>query len=206
MMRLGAILLALAWTALVVPSALAENILANPGFETGELPPWFQDANFSPGEPEDWHVTGADAHSGAFSATVVGNKSIRQDFGPVPTDDITELSFWLKQPEFSSAFSHVDLFYSDASSDGGPCLAPFDAEGWAFCDMTSLLDPGNNLVGFHVFGYEGGGAAEDRTFLDDATIETEARIPGPGALLLLGAGLVMLVAIGRRIHLSTLTR
>lgn len=127
MTRRVALLLLLGLIALVASPALAANILTNPGFETGTLPSWFQDENGSPAEPEDWNVTGADAHSGAFSATVVGNKSIRQNFGPVSTDDIIELSYWLKQPELDSAFSALQLFYSDGSTGGLGCFSAFDA-------------------------------------------------------------------------------
>jgi hypothetical protein len=204
MTRRVVILLALGWIVLGASPALAANILTNPGFETGALSPWFQDFNGTPTEPEDWNVTGADAHSGAFSATVIGNKSIRQDFAPVSTDDIVEFSYWLKQPEFAEAFSALELFYSDASTGFGTCVTVFDASGWGLCDMTSDLTPAKNLVGFSVFGFQGGGDAEDRTFLDDATIDTTAAlVPGPRTLVFLGVGLAALGAIRRRTAASS---
>lgn len=74
--------------------------------------------------------------------------------------------------------------------------------------MTSDLDPGKELVGFSVFGYSGGGGAEDRTFLDDAVInvDTTARVPGPASLLLLGLGIAALGVIRRRTLPSSPTR
>lgn len=207
MMRFVAVFLAMAWALMGASSAFAANILTNPGFETGVLAPWFQDRNFGSFEPEDWHVTGADAHSGAFSATVVGNKELRQNFAPATTDDIIEISFWLKQPELGTEITFVSLFYSDGTLDSGTLSGAVpDPQGWVFLDATSLLDPGKNLIAFSAFGYEGGGPDENRTFLDDLRIESSARVPEPATLLLLGAGLAAFGAIGRRIRLSNRTR
>src|SRR5205085_1450320 len=76
------------FAALSLPTtgAQATNILANPGFESGALAPWFQSSDFcsSPAPCENWNVTNSDAHSGTFSATDVGNKEIRQNFAAIP--------------------------------------------------------------------------------------------------------------------------
>jgi len=92
--------------------AFAVNILGNPGFETGSLPPWFESQSCDPSVPqcEDWNVTAADNHTpgGSFSATVVTSTStstfgagprLRQNFSPVPTSSITQVSFWNKYPD-----------------------------------------------------------------------------------------------------------
>ena len=205
MSRLIPALVTLVWVALGVPPALALNILMNPNFEAGGLAPWFQDGNLSPIEPEDWNVTGVDAHSGAFSATVVENKEIRQNFAPVSTDDVVEISFWLKQPELPSVeLSFVSVFYDDGSSDGHTFISgDRDQQRWAFFDVTSLLDAGKNLTGFSVFGYTGDSPGEHRTFLDDVKIET--RVPEPGVFVLLVAALAA-AAAGRRIRGSASDR
>lgn len=194
MPRLIFALVTLACVAVGASPALAVNILTNPGFETGVLAPWFQDRNFSPTEPEDWNVTGADAHSGAFSATVVGDKEIRQNFAAVPTDNIIEISFWLKQPELPVVdFSSVSVFYEDGSSDSDALFGGVrDPQGWAFVEATSLVAPGKNLIAFSVFGISG----EFRTFLDDVKVET-AQVPEPGTFVFLVVGVAALVASGR---------
>ena len=81
------------WTllAFLTVNPLLAAPFTNGGFESGALPPWFQDRVFSSGE--DWNVTNSDAHTGTFSATNTGNKEIRQNFDAIPTDDIVELSF-----------------------------------------------------------------------------------------------------------------
>ena len=202
MPRLISALVTLFWVAVGVSPALAVNILMNPSFETGGLAPWFQDRNFRPTEPEDWNVTGADAHFGAFSATVVENKEIRQNFAAVPTDDVVEISFWLKQPELPSVeLSFVSVFYDDGSADGHTFISgDRDQQRWAFFDVTSLLDAGKNLTGFSVFGYTGDSPGEHRTFLDDAKIEV--RVPEPGTWVLLVAGFAALAAGAARRRIS----
>ncbi len=155
------------------PAVGGVNILQNPGFESGDLAPWFQDVDVD--GSEDWNVTNADAYSGTYSATNVGNKSIRQNFDPVPTESIVEVSFWLRQPE--TAFSAVTFFYSDGSDGGGAVVV--DTPQWEFFDVTAMLEPGKELTGWGLFGYMRGGPEEDRTFLDDARI---ILIPAPAAL------------------------
>jgi hypothetical protein len=196
------------WPVLVTAPALAVNILTNPGFEAGVLLPWFQDRDFTPSEPEDWNVTSADAHSGAFSATVLENKEIRQNIAAVATDDVVEISFWLKQPQNPVVeLSFVSVFYDDGSSDGRTFISgDRDPQRWAFFDVTSLLDPGKNLTGFSVFG-ETGSPGPFRTFLDDLKIETTTQqVPEPGTIMLLIVGLAVLAMGSRRIRAQRASR
>ena len=162
------------------------NILVNPGFETGSLPPWFQDS--APGA-EAWNVTSADAHTGFYSVTGVGNQRVTQMFAPIATALITEVSFWLKQPDPGGTGFAGFFYYLDGSSEQvGTTFPPDGLLDWTFFDMTLELDFGKDLIGFGVWGYSGGGPLEDRTFLDDVTITI---IPAPGTLALLGlAGLM----------------
>lgn len=157
------------------PPVFAANVLTNPGFESGVMSPWYQDLSLLPGE--DWNVTSAEAHTGTYSATDVSNKRIRQDFAAVPTNTITEVSFWLKQPE--AVVAAAVLFYSDATSEQITDWTVTTTD-WYLYDITSSLDVGKSLTGFGVWGYAGGSALEDRTYLDDVTIAT-ATIPLPAA-------------------------
>jgi hypothetical protein len=85
-------------------SSWATNIIVNPIFEDGDLSPWY-----------GWDITSADAHSALHSATVLGRfDKIRQDFSPILTDSINEISFWMRQPE--TAMSTITLFFADNST------------------------------------------------------------------------------------------
>lgn len=128
-------------------------------------------------------MTSFEAHSGLFSATDLGNKSIRQNFDPIPTEDILQVSFWLKQPEI--AISFVTFFYSDGTDGGG--LVFLSTPDWEFFGVTALLAPGKALTGWGLFGYSGDGPDEDRSFLDDAQILV---IPAPAGVWLLGLAAV----------------
>jgi hypothetical protein len=165
-MRASVIAVAACVTAVSAASGQV-NVLANAGFESGALDPWFQAADF--GGPEDWNVTGADSHTGEFSATDVGNKLIIQEFAPVPTGDILEASFWIKQPEI--AISAVYFEYSDGTSTEN--LIFLATPEWEFFDMTGLLAPGKSLVAFGLYGYVGAGKDEDRSYVDDWTVSIE---------------------------------
>ncbi len=175
---------------LAVVPAHATNLLSNSGFETGALSPWSQDQDY--GGAENWNVTNNDAHTGLFSATDVGNKHIVQSFSAVSTALISEVSVWIKNPEAS--INAISLYYDDATVNEGLVFAP-NGE-WNQVNVTSWLQPGKNLVGFGVWGYSGGGSAEDRTFVDDAVVE--AAVPEPVTLSVFGFGLAGILAKRRR--------
>jgi hypothetical protein len=157
---------------LVSAGAHAANVLVNPGFETGSLNPWFADF----GAPT---VSNLEAHTGVFSASAFGGDSIRQNFAPVATSDITEVSFWAKRPPFP--FDQYSLYYSDAPTFTNVVLG--NGGAWEFFNITSQLTAGAHLTGFSIFGTSAGPA-----FLDDFTINV---IPEPS-----GAGLVGFAALG----------
>jgi hypothetical protein len=164
--------------------ALGANILVNAGFETGDLAPWYQANDF--GGPENWNVTNAEAHTGTFSATDVGNKQIRQDFAPVAVADILEASLWIKNPDDGGPrINAVDFIYSDGTNQEHVLFQPDN--NWNYNNVTALLTPGKFLTGISLYGYVGGGANEDRTYVDDWVLNV---VPAPGsALLIIAAGL-----------------
>ena len=160
-------------------SAYAANVLVNPGFETGALAPWFGDA----GAPT---VSNAEAHSGVFSAAAFGGDSIRQNFAPVATSTITEVSFWAKRPPFP--FDQYSFYYSDAPTFTNFVLG--NGGDWEFFNITSQLTGGAHLTGFSIFGTSAGPA-----FLDDFTINL---IPEPSAAVVALTALAGAVARPRR--------
>jgi hypothetical protein len=156
--------------------AAAVQILANSGFEDGVLAPWFPD-NGSP------VLTSAEAHTGSFSVSAFGGDEIRQDFGPIATTLIDEVSFWVKRA--GSIFNAYTFYYDDLTS------AQFTVSSnnngtWTFFDVTAQLDLGKSLIGFGVFGTTPGPA-----FIDDLTVDARVgRVPEPASLALVGIALL----------------
>lgn len=132
------------------------NILTNPGFETGSLPPWTTD---------NWTVTNLDFYTGSFCAEDYQNHWIRQDFAPIPVSTILSVSMWSRQPS-GPAFQAVDFFYGPVDFDEF-LVAPGD--GWTFINMTGHLRPSGNLQSIRIWGYSG--QAPELTRADDVTIE-----------------------------------
>jgi hypothetical protein len=147
-------------------SWLLSELLFNPGFETGSLPPW---------TTNNWTVINTDSHSGTYCAFDVGNFWVRQDFPPVDTADIVSVSFWCKQPEEGTQLQAVYLHYSDNTHDSDVWFPPDD---WTLHDLTGVLRPaGNMLVAIQIWGYAGGGPGPDETFVDDVSIEWNGAVP-----------------------------
>ena len=178
----------------IVAPAEALNLLANPGFESGALGPWFQDQSFSSGE--DWNVTNSTAHTGTFSATDTGNKSLRQNFAATATSAITQVSFFAKHDNSNGSALAVDFFYSDSTHS--EFIVNTTDTNFDFFDVTSDLAVGKQLTGLSLFGNSftnplTGGIT--RTFLDDLTVSTAGgTVPEPSTLVLLAVGLAGAVA------------
>ena len=185
----------LTFTALTFAApSMAANVIVNGGFESGVLSPWFQDNDL--GGPEAWNVTNADAHSGTFSATDVGNKEIRQNFAPVPVSSITEATFWLKHPTAPNLPAFVTLFYNDNTNTG--FLVNTAGTGWEQFNVLGNLAAGKLLSGFSVYGYIGG-TDPNRTFLDDVVIAANTvGVPEPAAWAMMIAGFGLAGAVTRR--------
>ena len=188
MMPLRALLTS--FVCLLLPATLhSAGIVRNGGFEMAELDPWYQANDLSPGMGEDWNVTSTEAHSGLFSATNMGNKEIRQDFGATATATITEFSFWIKHPA-GAPFLFANFFYSDGTNNGFSLLVT--TTEWQFFNITNRLTPGKDLTGFSVYGFEGTGTP--RSHLDDVTATV---VPEPGTFALSVAGLLFVTGAWR---------
>ena len=145
---------------LLLPATLqAASIVQNGGFEIGELNPWFQGNDLSPGMGEDWNATTTEFHSGQFSATNVRNKEIRQNFGALRPRRSRSFPFGSNiQPE--------RLFCLPTSSTPtAPTLGIsllVSTTNWQFFNITNQLAPGKELTGFSVYGFEGSGTPRRR--------------------------------------------
>ncbi len=172
---------------LLAANGFAGNVLVNPGFETGALPPWANTYDFCSGCT--WAVTSTDAHSGLYSAFVDGNRALQQDFTAIPATMITEASLWLKMPD--TGVAAVFFLYSDTTYFQNIFTV---GDTWAMYDMTPFLDPTRSLVSFGVFGCSGC-AGSSQTFADDFVVNAT---PEPGTMILLGTGLVGAAGMARR--------
>lgn len=138
--------------------AEAQELLSNPGFESGALAPWTTNGT--------WTVTSSGCHSGAHCATDVGNFYIEQTFPPVPGSSVSSFTFWMRQPEPGA--SAVVFYYTDGSSAYGSTTFPSAA--WTRFDKTAEIDDTKTLSAIRIWGYSGAGPAEDVTFLDDVSL------------------------------------
>jgi hypothetical protein len=191
-LTIGIVLTAAAGFA-AAPALADQNILLNPGFESGSLSPWFQDETFQ--GTENWNVTSADAHTGSFSATCVGDRSIRQNFTPTPASQITQIGFWLRQPSVGGTIGDSGSVAVKFFFPGGPItFFRNTSNAWQFYDVTEFLPANETLQGISIFGYSDDFGGENRTFLDDLVVQV---VPEPSAMLLCLLGLLSLPMRGR---------
>lgn len=170
--------------ALCATGAQADNLLVNPGFETGALAPWALGPSFSGGV--DWAVTSTDAHSGTYSAIDTGNKELLQMIAGVSGSLVTEVSFWQKHPDGGSLPSYVEIFYSDATSSS--TIVYTDSAEWTFFNVTSLVNPSKTVTGLGIYGYCCAGSS--MTLLDDLKIEARvSAVPEPASWAMLTIGM-----------------
>lgn len=182
----------------------ANEVLSNATFETGSLAPWVIGPGFGL-ITQDWTVTSTYAHSGTYSATVLGDQELKQTFAGVSVDSISEVSFWVMHP-FTTVPVEYDFLYSDSTDSIG--FTSVTTPGWNFFDVTSELTPGKTLTGFAIWGYSAG---YGRTVFDDLKIITvpfpggggggldPTGVPEPGTFVLAGVALASLIGFRRRL-------
>lgn len=178
----GSVLFASLLMAMLSAQPIAASPLLNPGFEAGTLPPWFQGIG-TLDQPHDefWDVTTATANSGSWSASNIGNNELRQDFAPIPTAAIVDVSLYLRKEGVIGLQSAVQLHYLDGSFSQHILFASqFDL--WEKHDLTNDLTAGQQLVGISVFGVRSD--VPTRTYVDDFAIVVPE--PRSAALLLMG--------------------
>jgi len=175
-------------------AAFGANLLLNPGFEDGVLPPWTNSSDFCGGCT--WSAISTDAQSGTWSAEVDGNRLLLQTFAAVNVGLINQVSFWARHPDGGLGMAVV-LMYDDAT-ETEDLISTVGTE-WEFFDVTSFLAPGKNLVGFGVYGNSGGLARFDSALVDARESNGGGGVPEPATFALMGAGLAA-VALRRRMR------
>jgi hypothetical protein len=148
------------------------EIVGNPGFETGSLPPW---------EGPAWRVDSVFPRSGRYRASDVGNYPLKQLFDTVPGTEIQSVSFWARQPDQPAAQAYT-FFYDDGTSEQ---FVHFPTPSWAMFDVTGRLNRSKKLVGFELWGYSGGGPGPDSTCVDDVSILVQDPVRDAGVAAIL---------------------
>ena len=175
-------------------SARADEILANPGFETGSLPPWFNNQNFGGTTP--WFVTGTGCLTGSFCAQDDGNIELKQTFSAVPTNTISTVTFWALHPDPAAVAVAYDFFYQNGGQ--AEFLVGTNGTNWTQFDATSNLRANDQLVGFSVFGNSAG-----ITRLDDLSITTQtSAVPEPYLPGFIGVASLMIFGRARQRSLN----
>ncbi len=141
----------------------AQEVLQNPGFETGVLSPWYQASG------NHWVITTDYPHSGRYCATDTGNYWIRQDFAqPIPAESVISITIWSRQaPDKPSYLQAFDLMYSDLTYHED---VVFPDTSWQQWDITSWLTQGKELSGLRIWGFNSSDPADDSTYIDDISI------------------------------------
>lgn len=163
--------------ALVPSSAGAVEYLGNPGFETGDFPPW------EPAPKSGWNVVSSTAHFGAYSACRINDPSytstfFAQTFPSVDTANITSLTLWAKANE--PHIVQVGLGYGGPPE---PSLGNFDfvelhpGDDWTPFDLTDALrPPGNRLQTIQLHGWYTSDPAPPvipEAYFDDVSLQVD---------------------------------
>ncbi len=142
------------------------NAIVNPGFETGTMAGWI---------PVTWSISTVQPHGGVFDAydpggSGGGGQCLRQNFSPaIDSDDVTNFSFWLRQPD-DLGIAQVILFHQNAGQVIGVAFTN-DNDTWTFEDFTSLRRPNDFITGCHVCGFGGGQSTPDDSWADDFLLD-----------------------------------
>jgi hypothetical protein len=156
-------------------------MIANGGFESGNLLPWYEGRSF--GSSRSWAVGSLDPHSGENYAFNLGPLELRQDFTPIPGSQINGFSFFVSHKFPNLGNPSYEIFYSDGSSSGlqEHILNPSNAtegssSGWVWeeVDLLSNIDHTLEISGVSVVGIP-----DNVLSIDSFTMEA---IPEPSAL------------------------
>jgi len=179
---------------LLASSPATANLITNGGFETGNFSGWtLSGAGVPPvsGYGPYYGITTYHPRSGTYAAWFGDPNAmtyLSQTIQTVPGQEYL-VSFWAaNQPFYATPSNEFQVFW-----DGSPVFTVNDAPGINWTLTQGILTATQTSTEIK-FGFENG---PEYFVLDDVQIDA---VPEPGATILCGAGLGLLVAFGRRLR------
>ena len=188
---LGKVVLVILAIVFATSSTALANLVVNGGFETGDLTGWTEVGS----NPGSWWVidipTGAVPHSGGHNASTFPSSDwqyIAQNIATMPGQSYT-VGFWLSSADNIPANEFV------ARWDGVTKIQLLDLaySDYTYYSYTAVATGTSTTIDF---GYIYNASWFD---LDDVSMNpVSTAVPIPGAIWLLGSGMLGLVALKRR--------
>ena len=173
-------------------NSYSATVLLNGDFENGNLEPWFQGiGSLDYSHDHYWHVTSNMSFSGNYSITNNGNNEIRQDFDPISTSLISEISFYMLK-DVNAPETAIQFHYSDGFREQ-IIISTSGVNTWDYFDIHSQLDINKELTGISFFGTRTSTQDGINLYLDNVNV---IATPLPPSLLLFISPLITYFAFG----------
>jgi hypothetical protein len=98
---------------------------------------------------------------------VTGNEEVTWDLVPTPVATLASVDLWTWHDPTDAAIQSWTAFYASGRSSTGLVINTTTGTGWEKLELLAQLDATEELTGFQIWGYSGGGGAPDLTRYDD---------------------------------------